>query len=392
MSTCVCWSIVSASQTRYGSRRPSGPVSRHGIARRARVEPRRERLAEGRAVARVGRAASRSSRRRPGHQSTISTISTSCSSAAADCSNTIGIEAALGRQRLPVERPVDEPAQRGRADDAVGGRAAAGASPGGRPGTARRRGSGSAACRPARAAMAARRGRRRDAARYVGTSAPSPPVQRRTGRWRAAMAFRTRLTGVPMRWSGKIRGAHVGRPPARPRALAVPRRAGGGPGVVDRPRRPRQPRRPSTRPTPRPPPGSRSRASTRDGFPLARVDSAATARAGTLFVTRGPTATVARVDVVGGFASAPDAPGWATRPGARYRPADLAADLALGLDRYAARGRVGDPPDAARAARPAGRRGLRWRSRSTCSRARRASSRASSCPARGGRRAPSPRA
>ncbi len=77
------------------------------------------------------------------------------------------------------------------------------------------------------------------------------------------------------------------------------------------------------------------------GFPLARVDSAATYPSGTgvLFVTRGPTATVARVDVVGGFAGL--TAGWATQPGAPYRPASLAADLALGLDRYAARGRVG---------------------------------------------------
>ena len=82
-----------------------------------------------------------------------------------------------------------------------------------------------------------------------------------------------------------------------------------------------------------------------DGFPLARVDSVGgdSALAGVLYVTPGPAATVGSVTVVGatGLGERDAATGWATRAGAPYRPAALAADLALTLDRYAARGYVG---------------------------------------------------
>ena len=76
------------------------------------------------------------------------------------------------------------------------------------------------------------------------------------------------------------------------------------------------------------------------GFPLARVDSA---QAGVLFVTTGPEATVGSVALVGAttLGERDASTGWATRPGTPYRPGALAADLALALDRYAARGFVG---------------------------------------------------
>ena len=83
-----------------------------------------------------------------------------------------------------------------------------------------------------------------------------------------------------------------------------------------------------------------------DGFPLARADSARAptlTAPGVVFVTRGPAATVARVAIVGATALGERdlTAGWATRTGAPYRPDALRADLARGLDRYAARGFVG---------------------------------------------------
>ncbi|HEX9950690.1 MAG TPA: POTRA domain-containing protein, partial [Rubricoccaceae bacterium] len=83
-----------------------------------------------------------------------------------------------------------------------------------------------------------------------------------------------------------------------------------------------------------------------DGFPLARADSARVptpTAPGAVFVTRGPAATVARVEIVGAttLGERDLTAGWATRTGAPYRPDALRADLALGLDRYAARGFVG---------------------------------------------------
>ncbi len=74
------------------------------------------------------------------------------------------------------------------------------------------------------------------------------------------------------------------------------------------------------------------------GFLAARVDSA---QAGVLFVTRGAQATVASVEVVGATSLGDATTGWETRQGRPYRPAALAADLELTLDRYAARGFVG---------------------------------------------------
>ncbi len=72
-----------------------------------------------------------------------------------------------------------------------------------------------------------------------------------------------------------------------------------------------------------------------DGWLLARVDSA---RADTVFVTRGPRARVASVELVGASLDAVDVGSWSTQVGGLFQLDSLRHDLARAAQRYAAIG------------------------------------------------------